>query len=317
VPSSSRRVIRPAQQGARADADRKDEARNDTAESDIARNGDNDPGRASTPPSGRGLFYRVRVGILLAVLASVIIYALRDHRSRQGRRAWQRPLQIALVLLERGTLDPGALEQFEQRTAALELTLEREFRRYGGDFQPFQFRRFGPVAEAEAAPRASADPGWLEPLRVSWALYHFARRSDAAALLDGDFDGKVYVVLSPPRSSKRAFVEGLGQDGGRIAVTSIELSEDSVDFGLFVITHELFHLLGAGDRYAANGSALVPEGLGDPERVPLYPQDTAEVMARGRVIEPGREVAPSDLEELRVGPQTAAEIGWAPSGDGP
>jgi hypothetical protein len=258
----------------------------------------------------------VRVGVLLALLAAVIIYAARDHRSRQARRAWQRPLEIALVLLERGALDPGALEQFEARTAALELTLEREFRRYGGDFPPIRFRRFGPVAEAEPAPRASADPGWLEPLRVSWALYRFARRSDAAALLDGDFDGKVYVVLSPPRSSKRALVEGLGQDGGRIAVTSIELSEDSVDFGLFVITHELFHLLGAGDRYAADGLALVPEGLGDPERVPLYPQDAAEVMARGRVIEPGRELAPSDLAELRVGPQTAAEIGWAPSGDG-
>jgi hypothetical protein len=40
-------------------------------------------------------------------------------------------------------------------------------------------------------------------------------------------------------------------------------------------------------------------------------------MARGRVIEPGLEVPPSDLEELRVGPRTAAEIGWTPPGEGP
>jgi hypothetical protein len=255
-------------------------------------------------------FYLARVTVLLTVLASVIIYAVRDHSARSARRAWQRPLEIALVLLERGALDPDALASFEARVPALEQALEDEFRRYGGAFRPIRFARFGPVPEREAAPRASVDPGPLEPLRVSYDLFWFARDSDALARVSGSFDGQVYVVLSPPRSAKRALVEGIGQDGGRIAVTSIELSEDSVDFGLFVVTHELFHLLGASDRYAADGSALLPEGLGDPEQQPLYPQESAEVMARGRVIEPGREVPPSDLAELRVGPQTAAEIGW-------
>jgi len=214
------------------------------------------------------------------------------------------------VLVERGELDADALAAFEERVPELERALEREFERYGGGFRPFRFQRFGPVPEREAPPRASPEPGPLEPLRVSYALLWFARHSDAAARVAGDFDGKIYVVLSPPRSAKRALVEGLGQDGGRIAVTNIELSEDSVDFGLFVITHELLHLLGASDRYAADGTATLPDGLGDPEREPLYPQDSAEVMARGRVLEPGREVPPSDLDELRVGPWTAAEIGW-------
>jgi hypothetical protein len=44
--------------------------------------------------------------------------------------------------------------------------------------------------------------------------------------------------------------------------------------------------------------------------VPLYPQRTVEVMARGRVIAPGDEVPPSELDELRVGTMTAREIGW-------
>ncbi|HTV25654.1 MAG TPA: hypothetical protein VMG12_43460 [Polyangiaceae bacterium] len=244
------------------------------------------------------------------MLASVIIYAVRDHSARSARRAWRRPLDVALVLLERGALDPDALADFERRVPALEQALEDEYRRYGGSFRPIRFTRFGPVPERVATPRASADPGPFEPLRVSYDLFWFARESDAAAHVVGSFDGTIYVALSPPRSAKRALVEGIGQDGGRIAVTSIELSEDSVDFGLFVVTHELLHLLGASDRYAADGSALLPEGLGDPEQEPLYPQASAEVMARGRVIEPGLEVPPSDLAELRVGPQTAAEIGW-------
>jgi hypothetical protein len=255
-------------------------------------------------------FYLARVAVLLTLLAAVILYAVRDHAARRDRLAWQRPLQIALVLLAQGELDPDALAAFEQRVPELERALEREFERYGGGFRPFRFHGFGPVPAREASPRASVEPGLFEPLRVSYALFWFARHSDEAAAVVGAFDGKIYVVLSPPRSEKRALVEGLGQDGGRIAVTRIELSADSVDFGLFVITHELFHLLGAGDRYAPDGTALLPEGLGDPEREPLYPQDSVEVMARGRVLEPGREVPPSDLAELRVGPQTAAEIGW-------
>jgi hypothetical protein len=287
----------------------------------------------------------VRVAILLAVLLGVCIYALLDYSARRARRSWQRPLEVALVLLtlveherfERdgvpetsepvpaspdaegpdaespdapSALDAAVLEAFAARVPALEVALAEQFVRYGGEFSPIHFQLFGPVPEVRPAPVPAADPGLLEPLRVSYGLWRFARASDAAAGLSGGFDGKIYVVLSPPRSERRALVEGLGQDGGRIAVTHIELSEDSVDFGLFVVAHELFHLLGASDRYAADGTTLIPEGLGDPEQDPLYPQRSVEVMARGRVLRPDAEEPPGHLQDLRVGAKTAAEIGW-------
>lgn len=268
-------------------------------------------GRGRSGPSR--LFYRIRVALLSLVLLGVLLYAARDYASRRARRAWERPLHVALVLLERGALDQGALEAFITRVPALEAVLEREYERYGGGYRPFRFWLFGPVPEGEPAPVAAREPSWLEPLRMSWSLYQYARASDAAAGLVGAFDGKIYVVLSPPRSARRALVEGLGQDGGRIALTQIELSSGSVDFGLFVVAHELFHLLGAADRYGPDGLASIPDGLGDPDRDPLYPQDGAEVMSRARVIEPGVEEPPSDIGELRVGPRTAAEIGWLPA----
>jgi hypothetical protein len=269
-----------------------------------------EPRRAPEATAGRRFFFRVRVTVLLAVLAAVIIYGVRDHWSRSARREWQRPLEIALVLLERGAVHPEALAAFQARIPALERALTREFMRHGGRYHPFRFHRFGPVSVREAPPAAAPDPGLFEPLRIAYELFRFARRSDRASGLAGSYDGKIYVVLSPPRSARRALVEGLGQAGGRIAVTALELSQDSVDFGLFVITHELLHLLGAGDRYAPDGTTILPDGLGDPERQPLYPQDSVEVMARGRVLEPGREVPPGNLDELRVGAKTAAEIGW-------
>jgi hypothetical protein len=80
---------------------------------------------------------------------------------------------------------------------------------------------------------------------------------------------------------------------------------------LFVAAHELFHTLGASDKYDSEGRTLFPEGLPEPDRVPLFPQPAAEIMARNRVVSAAEEVAPGDLRELRVGLSTAREIGWA------
>ena len=257
-------------------------------------------------------FYYLRVSVLLLVLMGVLGYAFRDHARRSARREWLRPLHVALVLLQQGELDPAALELLQQRIEPLEAALESEFARYGGSFRPVRFHPFGPVPQPSAKPESTGDSSVFESLRLSLALGAFARSADRAAGVDaGNWDGKVYVLLSAPWSERRALVEGLGEDGGRIAVTSLELSEDSVDFGLFVVAHELFHLLGAEDRYGADGLAQLPEGLGAPEQEPRFPQLKAEIMARGRVLEPGLEEPPGQLDELSVGPLTAAEIGWS------
>ncbi|HVZ37145.1 MAG TPA: hypothetical protein VG963_32200 [Polyangiaceae bacterium] len=260
------------------------------------------------------LFFRIRVSILLSILLVVAIYAAVDHERRRARRDWQHPLEVALVLTSQDpleALDLDALVDLRDRIEPLESALEREFARYGGTFRPIRFRVFGPVSEPLPLPTSAEQPSLLDTLRFSLSLGRYARACDHAAVVDGAYyDGKVYARLASPVSARRAFVEGLAEDGGRIAVTSIELSRDSVDFGLFVVAHELFHLLGATDRYAADGTALLPEGLGDPDLVPLYPQNGAELMARGRVLSPGREVAPADLSELRVGVLTAREVGW-------
>jgi hypothetical protein len=256
-------------------------------------------------------FYRLRVTFLGTLLILVLVYAGVDHFRRAARREWRRPLSVALILLTRGDVDAAALELLELRVRALEERLETEFQRYGGRLRPVLFQRFGPIREVREPPIAISEPSWLEPFRFSFALRGFARESDAAAGLFSRFDGKIYVRLSEPKSERRALVEGIGENGGLIAVTTIELSLDSVDFGLFVITHELFHLLGASDRYDLEGRTLIPEGLGDPDQEPLYPQQSAEVMARGRVVSPEEEEPPGHLDQLRVGGTTASEIGWA------
>ena len=94
-------------------------------------------------------------------------------------------------------------------------------------------------------------------------------------------------------------------------MVAVELGAGMVDFALFVATHELFHTLGATDKYDELGRTRIPGGLAEPHRVPLYPQAFAEVMARTRPLGPRDERTPASLGELAVGPETAREIGWA------
>ncbi len=93
---------------------------------------------------------------------------------------------------------------------------------------------------------------------------------------------------------------------GGSAWPAIELDASTVDLALFVVAHELFHTLGASDKYDANGRAMIPDGLVEAQRVPLYPQRYAEVMTRNLVLAAGSERPPDSLAELGVGTLTAA-----------
>jgi hypothetical protein len=190
--------------------------------------------------------------------------------------------------------------------------LNGEFQRYRpGALSPFAFVVFGPV------PRVTPVPGPLKEgftglARHAFDVFRFSRDVDRrAALPPRGFDARLYLVVRPPASAEQTFVEGQSEQGGRVGIALCELDDEMADFALFVAAHELFHTLSATDKYDANGRTLVPDGLADPLRVPRFPQEYAELMARNRPLDTVNETPPTSLAELRVGPRTAAEIGWS------
>ncbi len=262
-----------------------------------------------------GTFYRVRVAVLLVILAGVILYAARDVQSRRARKTWDHTLSVALVLLRdpaQGPLAPDALPALHARLPALDARLTEELHRYRpGAPHPFSFRLFGPV-DVAAPPPSAEGTGFVDLARHTYDLWRYVRPVDeAAGLTASDFDSRLYVVVRPPVRRDRTMVEGESEQDGRVGTVSVELDASMADFTLFVATHELFHTLGASDKYDASGRSLVPDGLAEPTLVPLYPQRFAEVMARNRPLSPSEEVVPASLDDLAVGPATAAEIGWA------
>lgn len=257
---------------------------------------------------GSRTFYRVRVTVLLLVLAGVLLWAWRDHRSRSLRNDWSRTLDVALVLVA-PDVSPEVAGQLRERTSSLEDLLAEEMRRWRpGAPPPFDVTVL--EARVAATPPALPEEGLIAAARYAWDLSRFTAALDDAAGLDRRFDARIYVLARPPVNERRKSVEGFGEQGGRVGVIEVELDDAMIDFALFVATHELMHTLGASDRYDAAGEPLVPDGLADPAREPLYPQDGAEIMARHRAIAPGRSEPPESLEELVVGEITAREIGW-------
>jgi hypothetical protein len=256
-------------------------------------------------------FFRIRVGVLLFVLFVVVLYAIRDVRSRRQRNEWDHTLTVAVVLLRQGAVSPEAIVALKRRRADVEGRLTEEMRRYrpAGPV-PFTFALFGPV-DVTAPPPQPASDGVVDIVRHVHEQWRYLRDVDRTAGLSArDFDTRIYVTLKPGEAGETSFVEGLSEAGGRIGTVGVDLDTAMVDVAWFVTVHELFHTLGATDRYDATGRTVLPDGLADPAQSPLYPQRFTEIMARNRPLSLAAETPPDSIDEIAVGAKTAKEIGW-------
>lgn len=253
----------------------------------------------------------VRVGLLLGVLTLVLLWGVSDYAQRQARLDWERPLEVALILIEESNLESSTVNAFRSRIPLLEQQLGQELAKYrSGVGLPVRFYVYGPVV-APTPPPPSESEAIVDRLVESVARRVYAHKVDrlAGAPLLG-YDSRIYIAARPPTSNVKQFVEGFSEQGGRFGFVDVELDPSMVDFALFVAVHELFHTLGATDKYDRDGNS-VSAGFVNPAQQPLFPQLQAEVMAHGRPVAPGVVEPPTLLRELGVGIQTARELHWA------
>ncbi|MEO8903646.1 MAG: hypothetical protein ABI488_15295 [Polyangiaceae bacterium] len=257
---------------------------------------------------------RLRLTAWVGLLGITVLWALYDIHSRRARTEWARPVQVAVALVEFGKVDPRAVEALRARFPTLEERLASEYHRYGGRLaRPVQFTVFGPVT-VDRAPPPDPDAGLSSLARHAYEQWRWTHAVDEGANLPArSFDSRIYVLARAPQDANRNWVEGSSEFGGRVGLARVDLDTTVVDLALFVVSHELLHTLGASDKYDAAGRALIPDGLVEPRRVPLYPQRYAEVMTRNLVLAPGLERPPESVSELGVGVETAREIGWTSS----
>lgn len=259
---------------------------------------------------------KLRLSVLLACLLGVLLMGWQEMARRQME--WEAPHRVAVIVLERegAHIDRELVERFRQRTDVVEYALAREMSHYRGmGYKPFEFEVFGPLTEAKSPPNAPKED-IVSLLRFNWALSRYAEVHDTPLeVQSGRFDVRVYVRASTPDRATGRVVEGIGQQLGSIGVVTADFAPSSIDFAWFVTVHELLHTRGATDKYGPDGCAMIPVGLAEPHRRPLFPQPGTELMARGRPVARGVEQPPGPPGTWAVGRWTAAEIEWLPQND--
>lgn len=253
-----------------------------------------------------------RVVVLLTVLVLVVLWGTSRERRQRARLRWNRPLEVAVVLLARGEVKPEVRAAWGQGVEQLEAWLEREAGRYRGDLNPpVNLTLTGPVpADVDFQPPGES---LVARAREAWRLSRTLSVLDEAAGLGSQrWDARIYVVLEPVGPEGERLVEGMAEAGGSVGLVHGVLEDTTLTLELMAVAHELFHCLGVPDAYDAQGHARVPEGLVEPERAPLYPQPAAEVMVGEVPMGEAEGRLPESLDEVRVGPATAKALRWAP-----
>ena len=110
---------------------------------------------------------------------------------------------------------------------------------------------------------------------------------------------------------QQPLAHSLGLQQGMLGIVNAFAINKMTLANAMVITHEILHTLGATDKYdLSTGLPLYPDGYAEADRAPLYPQETAEIMAGKIPISEEKAAIPRGLHQVILGPQTAREILW-------
>lgn len=253
------------------------------------------------------VFRTLRIAILLYVLLFVAVGA---WISRAATTDWEDTLYVNLYPVNGDGSDRAAawIERLEARDfEPIERYLQSEAERYGRTPARALDITLGPTME-EDPPRPPADGNMLKVMVWSLHLRWWAWR---ATRDDGIPEADIKLFVRYFAADDNVMLEpSLGLEKGLVGVINAFASRSLRGSNQVVITHELLHTLGATDKYdPATSRPLAPVGLADPDRIPLYPQSRAEIMAGRVAVSPTEARIPQNLSRTVIGPVTAAEIG--------
>lgn len=254
------------------------------------------------------MFKAIRIGILLLILFFVIASTwLTQARSTD----WNNSLWVKIYPINADGSDASSsyIEKLDtEHFADIEAFIAREAERYGKTVsRPVRVELGYPIREQPPVMEAGA--GRLDVMLWSLKMRWWASGT-AGAQDEIEPDVRIFVRYHAP-DHYIALENSVGLQKGMIGIVNAYADRRQRGSNNLIIAHEFLHTLGATDKYEpGSGQPIAPDGLANPARSPLYPQENAEIMGGRIALSATDSVIPKSLKFAIIGPLTASEINF-------
>ena len=252
------------------------------------------------------MFKAIRISILLFILLFVVLSTfLTQARSTD----WNNSLWIKIYPIN-ADASAEAAKYIQGLSASdfegIETFLSRETERYSVNVSR--------PARIELGNEINEQPPELDkqPNMLSVMLWSLKMRWWASGVTDNqdriDPDVRIFVRYFKPDFAV-TLENSVGLQKGMIGIVNGYASRHYRGTNNVIIAHEFLHTLGATDKYRAlDGQPIGPDGLGEPDKQPLFPQRYAEIMGGRIALAEDDSVIPKSLKYAVIGTLTASEI---------
>jgi len=242
------------------------------------------------------------------VLGAVLLYTQDQRLVTQG---WYKPLDVVIFPINAdgsSTSEKYIAKLDSKNFSAIDKFIKRESEKFDVVSSTPTITALGSSVESlpPKPPGSNVNPlaiaFWSLKLRY-WAMKNTPDEKSNKHRV------RIYVLYHDENTNEK-LEHSLGIQKGLLGIVHAFASTQQAKQNNIVIAHELLHTVGASDKYNSSGNPIAPDGLGEPNRKPLYPQRRAEIMA-GTVASSATEARMAkSLKSCVVGEKTAAEIGW-------
>jgi hypothetical protein len=252
------------------------------------------------------MFKAVRISILLLILLFV---GLSTFLTQARSTDWNNSLWVKIYPINADSSAAASKYIAELATSdfdGIETFIQRETERYAKKLnRPVRVELGSEIREQPPAlgKQLNAMSVMLWSLKMRWWA---SRVTDAQDRIDPDV--RIFVRYHAPDRAV-TLENSVGLQKGMVGIVNGYASRRHRGTNNVIIAHEFLHTLGATDKYnAANGQPTGPDGLGEPDRKPLYPQRYAEIMGGRIALAEDDAVIPKSLKYAVIGALTAREI---------